>query len=98
MLRIVENGLWAEVDSSEEAYDELPTGTRFWHDEFGQCISLDLEEHRTGVRRFWYFARSSRMPKVYQGTEHSFKFKIAAKFANSTWPDPQSVDWRGNPL
>jgi len=98
MLKILDNGRWATVDTPEEAYEELPSGTRFWHEEYGQCIAADLEEQRTGIRRFWYYALASRLPKVYSGTEGPFKFKIAAKHADSRWPDPEAVDWRGDPL
>jgi len=98
MLRIVDNGRWAEVDHADEAHGELPAGTRFFHEEYGQCIALDLEEIRGGTTRFWYFSRASRMPKVYQADDHVFKFKIAAKHAAVSWPDPETVDWRGDPL
>lgn len=98
MLRVVDNGLWAEVDDADEAGEELPAGTKFFHPEFGQCIALDLEEQRPGVRRFWYFALVNRMPKVYHGEDSALKFKIAAKHAEVKWPDPDEVDWRGDPI
>jgi len=98
MLRVVDNGLWAEVDSPEEAFEELPSGTRFWHKDYGQCIAADLEEQRSGSRRFWYFSLASRLPKVYGGSEEPFKFKIAAKHADDHWPNPEAVDWKGNLL